>query len=92
MTRLARPGEVNYALVDQWTLAHAAIGVLLGSQGLSPRQALVVGAAWEIAERPLKDAFPAMFPSETQDSLRNAVGDALAMAAGAWLFQYVTPS
>ena len=81
----AREGEVNFDFVDRFTFAHAAIGVGYALAGLSVVTALLLAVAWEIAENPLKVRFPAIFPHATRDTLRNAVGDVLAVAAGSGL-------
>ncbi len=81
-TRVARRGEINGDLIDRFTLAHFASGVGLGVLGASVPLALVVGAGWEVIERPLKDAVPSAFPNATQDRLINVVGDIVAVGLG----------
>ena len=83
--RGAHSGEINGDFVDRFTLAHAAGGAALGLMRTSFPTALVVAVGWELVERPLKDAYPALFPHETQDTLPNAVGDVLAVLGGWWL-------
>jgi hypothetical protein len=91
MTRKARPGELNYALVDRYTAAHAAVGFILGAGRISVPKVAAFAVAWEVAERPLKDAFPELFPSQTQDSLQNATGDAISMVLGRLLWSWLEP-
>lgn len=83
--RAALPGEINFPLFDRYTLAHAAMGAVLGAVGVSPRGVLALAVGWEVVERPLKVLVPAIFPSETQDSLLNSAGDIAAMVGGAYL-------
>jgi hypothetical protein len=83
-TRKALPGEINYALVDRFTIAHGAVGFTLGAARVPLPYAIAIAIGWELVENPLKRNFPGLFPSKTQDSLQNATGDALAMVAG-WL-------
>lgn len=80
--RTAFPGEINHALVDRYTVGHAAVGVLLGLGRAPWWLALVVALGWEVVERPLKNAFPRAFPYATQDTLGNSLLDAGAMMAG----------
>lgn len=79
--------EINIAPVDRFTLAHGAIGLLAAAARI-PLPWLAAGAvAWEVAERPLKEVLPKLFPRQTQDSFENASVDALAMVGG-WLLWY----
>lgn len=78
----ARPGEVNYHLVDRYTVAHFATGVGLGVARLQWWQALIFAVGWEIVETPLKRAIPKAFPYHSEDSLANALGDVAGMMAG----------
>jgi len=88
----AKEGEVNFDFVDRFTFAHAAIGVGYALAGLGVMSALVLAIAWEIAENPLKVRFPAIFPHATRDTLRNALGDVLAVIAGWSLFRLALAS
>lgn len=81
-TTQAKPGELNYALVDRYTAAHGAWGFLLAAGRIPLGYTIAFAVGWELLERPLKDAFPKLFPYRTQDSFQNAAGDALAMVAG----------
>ncbi len=80
--RTARPGEINYAFVDPYSLAHAAVGVLLGLLGLRVGALLAIAIGWELAEHILKNLIPAVFPHPTQDTLANSTGDVLSALIG----------
>ena len=81
-TNTARPGEVNYPIVDRFTLVHAGFGALLSIMGASRNQALAVAIGWELLERPLKRSMPQIFPHSTQDTILNMIGDAVANYLG----------
>lgn len=82
----AKDGEVNYDLFDRYTVAHFATGIGLGVARLKWWQALMFAVGWEIIETPLKRAIPGIFPYSSEDTLKNAAGDAIGMMAGwgAW--------
>lgn len=80
--RTARPGEINYAFVDPYSLAHAAVGALLGLLGLRLGGLLAIAIGWELAEHVLKNLIPAVFPHPTQDTLANSTGDVLSALLG----------
>jgi hypothetical protein len=80
--RTARPGEINYAFVDPYSLAHAAVGALLGLVGLRLGAVLTIAIGWELAEHVLKNVVPAAFPHPTQDTLANSMGDILSALLG----------
>jgi hypothetical protein len=82
--RLARPGEINFPLVDAFSLAHLAVGLGMGALGLGLWPTLAVAVAWEVAEHLLKDCAPAFFVYPTQDTLTNAAGDVVVTLLG-WL-------
>ncbi len=84
----ARRGEVNYAMVDRFTLVHASIGVIYALLGLKFVVALLLALAWEFVENPLKAHLPMVFPNATRDTLRNAIGDVLAVLAGWTIVRY----
>jgi hypothetical protein len=86
----ARPGEVNYHFVDRFTLAHASIGVAYALLGLGFYAALALAVLWELVENPLKAYVPRLFPHATKDTLRNAVGDTLAVLAGWGVTRWLT--
>lgn len=81
----AKPGGINRDLLDRFTLAHAAIGALYGLIGLSLPWMLVLAVGWELVEDPLKAYLPRLFPHGTSDTLRNAVGDVVAVIGGWWI-------
>ena len=90
--RDARPGELNYDLIDPYTLGHAASGVLMQLGRVPWWAALGLAVIWEFVERPLKDLFPGAFPVGTQDSFKNSVGDVLGLMAGWGLAKVVSSS
>ena len=69
-------------LVDRYTAAHYAAGIVLGAARLPWWAALSLAIGWEIVERPLKREFPDLFPQAIQDSWSNMAGDASSMMAG----------
>ncbi len=76
---------VNESPIDQFTLAHAASGILARRMGLSFVTTLVLGFVWDYAVEPeLKDSNPQWFPYPSQDSKNHAFIDALTPAF-AWL-------
>ncbi len=75
-----RPGE--QPLLDRYSVAHAAAGVVYGAVGLPWWWALGAGVFWELVENPLKDRFPEVFPDSCHDTLGNAAGDLLAVMVG----------
>ncbi|HUR26967.1 MAG TPA: hypothetical protein VM509_02165 [Planctomycetota bacterium] len=82
MPRPARPGEVNYHFVDRFTLVHASIGVAYALLGLGFAATVVLAIGWELVENPMKAYLPRLFPHASKDTLRNAVGDTIAVVAG----------
>jgi hypothetical protein len=84
--RAAGPDEINGGWVDRYTIAHFASGTLirlLGKKQIPWWGALLLGIAWEVVERPLKEVFPGMFaPYDTQDSLQNSISDVVALMLG----------
>ena len=90
-TRPARPGEIDYPVVDRYTWAHFAWGVILGAARMPWWGAAGTAVGWELAERPLKRRVPQLFPAKgTQDSLQNSIGDAVAMMGGWVAWQAIT--
>lgn len=83
----AKPGEINYPLVDRFTAVHGAVGFALGAARLSFPSILAVAVGWELLERPLKENLPGLFPRRSQDSFQNALGDAVAMLVGWKIWQ-----
>jgi hypothetical protein len=80
--RTARSGELNYAFVDPYSLAHALIGALLGLAGLRLGALLAIAIGWELVEHVFKTLVPAAFPHPTQDTLANSAGDVLSALVG----------
>lgn len=82
MPQTAKPGQINHATVDRFTLGHVAIGVIMGLVNVPPTWAWAVAIGWELLERPLKKNIPEIFPHPEQDTLPNAIGDIAAMLIG----------
>jgi len=80
--RTAAPGEVNYPIIDSFTLVHFGVGALLSILGASQKQTLAISLGWELFERPLKRTMPRLFPHTTQDTIPNMVGDLIANELG----------
>ncbi|MEO6709771.1 MAG: hypothetical protein ABI054_06385 [Planctomycetota bacterium] len=77
---------MNYDFIDRFTLVHASIGVAYALFGLGFAVTAALAVAWEFVENPMKSHLPRIFPNASKDTLRNAVGDTLAVISG-W---YVT--
>lgn len=88
--RPSRPGEVNYGLLDRFTIVHFGIGVGYGLLGVDGATATALGAAWELVENPLKAGLPRLFPHATRDTLRNAFGDIVAVSAGCVIVRLIS--
>jgi hypothetical protein len=80
--RPANKGEINYHLIDRFTLAHLALGLAYGGVGFGFWTALALAAAWEAIENPLKANFAFLFPHASADTLRNMLGDVSAVLLG----------
>jgi hypothetical protein len=80
--RTAQPGEINYAPVDRYSLAHGLIGVAAGLIGLGFWQTAGIAVAWEIVEHVLKNLVPSLFAYPSQDTLVNSVGDVISTLLG----------
>lgn len=78
----AIPGKVNHDLLDRFTLVHFLVGVAYGLLGLGFVAALVLALLWELVENPMKAYVPRIFPNATKDTLRNSVGDTVAVMLG----------
>ena len=74
--------RTNIDPVDFFTIVHFAFGLWAG-QLVTPTQVMLGMSAFEVAERPLKRAFPRFFVHPGQDSLANSVVDVLAAWLGA---------
>jgi hypothetical protein len=80
--RTALPGEINYAPIDRYSLAHGFIGVALGLAGLGFWQTVGIAVAWEVLEHFLKNLVPAVFAYPSQDTLVNSFGDVISTMMG----------
>jgi hypothetical protein len=80
--RTARPGEINHAFVDPWSIVHGLVGVVTAALGWRLGPTLLLALGWEMAEHLLKEVVPAIFPHPTQDTLANSIGDVLSTALG----------
>lgn len=85
----AKPGEINYPLVDRFTFAHFAIGLGYGYMEFSFWLALLLAVGWEIVENPLKYYASFMFPHGTCDTLQNVLGDVLAVLGGWAVYRFL---
>lgn len=84
----SRPRPAHGAgFVDRYTLAHGAVGVLMGAMRFPFWAAAGTAVGWEAIERPLKDRLPDLFPYNSQDSWKNVVGDVAGMMAGYGLWR-----
>ncbi len=76
---------VNVSPVDQFTLVHAASGVVARKAGLSLITTLALGFIWDYMVEPeLKRSNPDWFPYPSQDGDNHAFIDALTPAF-AWI-------
>lgn len=73
---------INRTPIDRFTLAHFALGFVLGRTGASFAATVALAIAWEVVERPLKSSAPALFPNPRQDSAPNALVDIGAAMVG----------
>lgn len=80
--RMARPGEINYAPLDRYSLFHGLVGVAAGLVGLGFWQTFAVAVGWEIVEHILKNLVPSVFAYPSQDTLVNSIGDVLSTMVG----------
>jgi hypothetical protein len=80
--RTATSGEINFGLVDPYTLVHGLVGVVAAAIGLRFVGMLTLAIGWEIVEHVLKLLIPSVFPHVTQDTFQNSCGDVLATTLG----------
>ncbi len=80
--RTARPGEINYAPLDRYSLFHGLVGVAAGLIGLGFWQTFAIAVGWEVVEHVFKNLVPALFAYPTQDTLVNSIGDILSTMVG----------
>lgn len=78
----ALPGEINYDVLDRFTLVHAGSGAIMGLFRLPWWVALLGAVSWDMAERVLKYGFPQLFPNYTQDTPQHIAVDAAAWMVG----------
>ena len=83
--RTARPGEINYAPLDRYSLLHGLVGVAAGLIGLGFWPTLGIAVSWELIEHVFKNLVPSAFAYPTQDTLANSIGDVLSVLFG-WAF------
>lgn len=83
--KLPDKAPINQQPFDRFTIAHMAIGVILGINKMTPFGITTFAIGWELLEQPLKKKFAGIFPVASQDSLPNMTIDALAVIAGWYL-------
>lgn len=74
--------RTNLDMFDRFSFAHMFFGVVSGALGSHPALTFTLAVGWEVAENPLKDRFPGLFPNHSHDTLANATGDVLATMVG----------
>ena len=76
--------EQNEALVDPWTLVHAAVGLAVGLMGFSAPAAIGGAIAYEFLEKPLARAEfgKNLFNVSKPETLGNQVVDVFAFTLG----------
>jgi hypothetical protein len=82
-------GEVQP--LDRYTIAHGALGFVLGLWGAPWWAALGATLAFELVEDSLKRAAPSLFPVGLPDTWANSLLDSAAWMAGWGLAQAVPP-
>lgn len=88
MPPMAQPGQVNYHWTDRFTLAHFLIGVGYAFFGFNFYITFFLAVFWEFIENPLKKYCHFIFPHSTADTLRNIIGDIIAVMFGWFVFNY----
>jgi hypothetical protein len=86
------PPHGTTSVVNRYTLVYAGAGAALGRLGFSFFEAAAVAVAWEIAQRPLREVLPGLFPDPRHDSLAGAVVDTAAVLAGWWIMGRLDPA
>ncbi len=71
--------------MDRFTIVHFGIGVFYALIGLPFVAALLLALIWEVLENPLKVHASFLFPHATADTVKNSLGDTLAVCAGWFL-------
>lgn len=74
--------ETNVSTLDPWTAAHFAWGLFARSVGIPFWLTMLIAMVFEWLEMPLERLFPSVFPYRTTDTMRNAAGDVVGVAAG----------
>lgn len=74
--------RTNLDVFDRFSFVHMFSGAVAGYFGAGPVVTAALAVGWEVAENPLKDRFPGLFPNGSHDSLANATGDVLATMVG----------
>jgi hypothetical protein len=78
----APEGYIDHHTVDRYTLAHGAVGFVMGVCRAPWWLAVSTAIGWEAVEAKLKEARPDLFHQKTQDTPENAVVDAAAWVLG----------
>jgi len=76
---------INQEPIDIYTAAHFTGGAICARLNFPPFSAALIGVGWELLERPLKVAYPSLFPAPTQDTIENSAVDFLAFMAGFYI-------
>lgn len=85
----ARPGDINWPLVDRFTFVHFTLGVLYAYLDFNFFTSFMLAIFWEVLENSLKAYVPMLFPHATADTWRNSLGDILAVCLGWILFAFL---
>lgn len=67
---------------DQYSVAHAAVGVLFAISHVPPSWALGSHLAFELSENTIKRSFGELWPDARPDAWQNHTGDVASFAAG----------
>lgn len=87
--KTALPGEINHPMFDRYSLVHLLKGMFARASGRDFSRTLSIAVLWEVAERPLKEHYPDLFPHATQDTLANMFGDVISTTSGWILANYL---
>ena len=83
----SQPGEINYGWVDRFTIVHFLIGCTYGWLNVNVWIMLMLAIGWEVIENALKANLPFIFPHGTADTLKNIIGDCVAVVIGWWIIK-----
>lgn len=75
-------GRPNEQFFDAFSLAHVTWGAIFELAGVPAPLAIGSSVAFELAENPMKRAWPSAFADDTPDAWQNSVGDVASFAAG----------